>query len=77
VERGNARGKVAPYRKYEYNTTYRLRFVAVNELDEKRIRAALTTRVLGRDLVILPRASSTNDVAKALAAQGAPEGTVV
>jgi BirA family biotin operon repressor/biotin-[acetyl-CoA-carboxylase] ligase len=51
--------------------------VAVNELDEKRIRAALTTRVLGRDLVILPRASSTNDVAKALAAQGAPEGTVV
>jgi BirA family biotin operon repressor/biotin-[acetyl-CoA-carboxylase] ligase len=51
--------------------------VAVDELNEGQIRAALTTQVFGRDLVILPRTDSTNDVAKALAAQGAPEGTVV
>jgi len=41
------------------------------------IQAVLTTQAFGRDLVILPRTGSTNDVAKDLAAQGAPEGTVV
>jgi BirA family biotin operon repressor/biotin-[acetyl-CoA-carboxylase] ligase len=46
-------------------------------LSEERIRAALTTQVFGRQLVYLPSTGSTNDVAKDLAAQGAPEGTVV
>ena len=49
----------------------------MNPLDFARIQATLTTHVFGRDLVILPRTGSTNDVAKDLAAQGAPEGTVV
>ena len=46
-------------------------------LSQARIEAALTTRVFGHNLVILPRTDSTNTVAKALAIQGAPEGTVV
>jgi BirA family biotin operon repressor/biotin-[acetyl-CoA-carboxylase] ligase len=46
-------------------------------LDPSRVQAALTTQVFGRNLVILPRTGSTNTVAKKLAAQGAPEGTVV
>jgi BirA family biotin operon repressor/biotin-[acetyl-CoA-carboxylase] ligase len=37
----------------------------------------LSTRILGRELTYLPRTGSTNDVAKKLAIQGAPEGTVV
>lgn len=49
----------------------------MDKLSEEWIRAALTTRVFGRDLVILNRTGSTNDVAKGLAAQGMPEGTVV
>ena len=49
----------------------------MNPLDPARIQAALTTQVFGRDLLILPRTGSTNDVAKELAAQDAPEGTVV
>jgi BirA family biotin operon repressor/biotin-[acetyl-CoA-carboxylase] ligase len=49
----------------------------MDRLSEERIRAALTTQVFGRQLVYLPSAGSTNDVAKDLAAQGAPEGTVV
>lgn len=49
----------------------------MDKLSEEWIRAALTTRALGRELVILNRTGSTNDVAKDLAVQGAPEGTVV
>ena len=49
----------------------------VGGLSEGRIRATLGTGVFGRNLVILPRVGSTNDVAKDLATQGAPEGTVV
>lgn len=49
----------------------------MNQLDFSTIRAVLKTQTFGRDLVILPRTSSTNDVAKGLAAEGAPEGTVV
>jgi len=49
----------------------------MDALSEGRIRAALTTDIFGRELVYLPSASSTNDVAKDLATQGAPEGTVV
>jgi len=46
-------------------------------LNPSQIQTALTTQVFGRNLVILPRTGSTNDVAKGLAAQGAPEGAVV
>jgi len=49
----------------------------MDRLDLSTVRAALTTRVFGRNLVILPSTGSTNDVAKDLAARGAPEGTVV
>jgi len=49
----------------------------MDELSEGRIGAALTTRAFGRNLVSLSRVGSTNDVAKDLAVQGAPEGTVV
>jgi BirA family biotin operon repressor/biotin-[acetyl-CoA-carboxylase] ligase len=41
------------------------------------VQSLLTTRIFGRELVTLPHTGSTNDVAKGLAAQGAPEGTVV
>jgi BirA family biotin operon repressor/biotin-[acetyl-CoA-carboxylase] ligase len=46
-------------------------------MDKGQIESALTTRLFGRNLVYLSRTGSTNDVAKDLAAQGAPEGTVV
>jgi len=46
-------------------------------LTHQRIEAVLTSQVFGRNLVVLPRTGSTNDVAKELAVQGAPEGTVV
>jgi len=46
-------------------------------LDASAIESALTTQVFGRKLVVLPCTGSTNDVAKDLAARGAPEGTVV
>ncbi len=48
-----------------------------DELSAERVEAALTTETFGRKLVYLPRTSSTNDVAKDLVMQGAPEGTVV
>lgn len=41
------------------------------------VQVTLDTQVFGRNLVVLPRTGSTNDVAKELATQGAPEGTVV
>ena len=46
-------------------------------IDSSRVQAALTTQAFGRNLVALPSTGSTNDVAKDLAARGAPEGTVV
>jgi BirA family biotin operon repressor/biotin-[acetyl-CoA-carboxylase] ligase len=49
----------------------------MDRIDPSSIQATLTTRAFGRELVYLPRTGSTNDVAKDLAAQGAPEGTVV
>ncbi len=49
----------------------------MNRLDLSRIEAVLTTRTFGRNLVLLPRTGSTNDVAKDLVTQNAPEGTVV
>jgi len=49
----------------------------VEPLDFSIIQSALTTQVFGRELAVLLRIGSTNDVAKDLAAQGAPEGTVV
>ncbi len=49
----------------------------MDALDPQRIQAALTTSVFGRELVCLARTGSTNDVAREMAAEGAPEGTVV
>jgi BirA family biotin operon repressor/biotin-[acetyl-CoA-carboxylase] ligase len=49
----------------------------MDQLDRAQVQAVLTTKVFGRNLVILPRTGSTNDVAKDLASQDAPEGTVV
>jgi BirA family biotin operon repressor/biotin-[acetyl-CoA-carboxylase] ligase len=49
----------------------------VDELSEEQIGVTLTTRVFGRDLVLLPSTGSTNDVARDLATRGRPEGTVV
>lgn len=49
----------------------------MDRLSEERIRAALDTHTFGQRLVVLPRTPSTNDVAKDLVDQGAPEGTVV
>lgn len=46
-------------------------------MDKGQIESVLTTRLFGRNLVFLLRTGSTNDVAKDLAAQGAPEGTVI
>jgi BirA family biotin operon repressor/biotin-[acetyl-CoA-carboxylase] ligase len=49
----------------------------VNHLDPSAVHAILITHTFGRELVYLPCTGSTNDAAKELAAQGAPEGTVV
>ncbi len=49
----------------------------MGRITRSEIEAALTTRLFGRNLVVLSRTGSTNDVAKELAGQGAPEGTVV
>jgi BirA family biotin operon repressor/biotin-[acetyl-CoA-carboxylase] ligase len=43
----------------------------------QRIRRALDTTFLGQNLVYLPEAGSTNDEARRLAQDGAPEGTLV
>jgi BirA family biotin operon repressor/biotin-[acetyl-CoA-carboxylase] ligase len=51
--------------------------MSAESLQQQQIHASLTTRTFGRNLVILPQTGSTNDVAKGMAAQGAPEGTVV
>ncbi len=49
----------------------------MDRLDRSEVQAALTSRTFGCRLVVLRRTASTNDVAKDLAAHGAPEGTVV
>jgi BirA family biotin operon repressor/biotin-[acetyl-CoA-carboxylase] ligase len=49
----------------------------MDPMDASSIQAALSTRAFGRRLVCLPSTRSTNDVAKDVAAQGAPEGTVI
>jgi BirA family biotin operon repressor/biotin-[acetyl-CoA-carboxylase] ligase len=46
-------------------------------IDGSDIRAALRTSLLGKDIVTFGQVGSTNDVASALAAGGALEGTVV
>jgi len=48
-----------------------------NGLSQKQIEEALRPTTLWRRVVYLPTTGSTNNVAKGLAAQGAPEGTVV
>ncbi|MCP4544041.1 MAG: biotin--[acetyl-CoA-carboxylase] ligase [Chloroflexi bacterium] len=49
----------------------------MNIFDSSKIQSALTTHTFGRNLVLLPRTGSTNDVAKGLVPQNAPDGTVV
>ena len=48
-----------------------------HDLTTRAILDGLTTRGLGRRVLYYPRLDSTNAVAKALAAQGAAEGTLV
>ncbi|MCJ7738313.1 MAG: biotin--[acetyl-CoA-carboxylase] ligase [Anaerolineae bacterium] len=50
---------------------------ATEPLCEELVEAKLKTHVFGQRLVLLQQAGSTNDVARELAADGAPEGTVV
>lgn len=50
---------------------------AMEILDPAAIQSVLKTQVFGRHLVLLSRTGSTNDVARRLARQDAPEGTVV
>jgi len=47
------------------------------QLEPANLRTILTTQAFGRELTYLPRTGSTNNVAKELAARGAPGGTVV
>ena len=49
----------------------------MDQLDSAAVRAVLTTQVFGREYVYLQRTGSTNDAAKRMASQGAPEGTIV
>lgn len=44
---------------------------------ESDIRPGLKTRVVGRDIHLLPEVASTNTLAMEMAGRGAPEGTVV
>lgn len=46
-------------------------------LSAEAIRGRLRTRLVGRALVALPRTGSTNEEARRLAAEGAPDGTIV
>jgi BirA family biotin operon repressor/biotin-[acetyl-CoA-carboxylase] ligase len=46
-------------------------------LDAHLLQQLLTTQTFGRTVHLLTQTASTNDVAKTLAQQGAPEGTVV
>ncbi len=49
----------------------------VDALSSERIRAGLTTTVVGRQLVYLPETGSTNDEARRLAQSGAADGLLV
>ena len=49
----------------------------MNRLDAPSLQTVLTTQIFGRELTYLPSTGSTNDVAKELAVQGAPEGAVI
>ncbi len=49
----------------------------MEELSLEKIREGLDTRFIGREVVSLPTVGSTNEVAKALATRGAPQGTLV
>ena len=51
--------------------------LAEDRLSPEVIRAGLRTEFIGRNVVYRPSVTSTNDLARALAAQGAPEGTLV
>jgi BirA family biotin operon repressor/biotin-[acetyl-CoA-carboxylase] ligase len=51
--------------------------IAEDRLSPEAIRAGLRTEFIGRNVVYRPSVTSTNDLARALAAQGAPEGTLV
>ena len=46
-------------------------------LDQSALQQILTTHTFGRTCYMLPSTTSTNDILKAFAQQGAPEGTVV
>ncbi|MBC7264950.1 MAG: biotin--[acetyl-CoA-carboxylase] ligase [Chloroflexi bacterium] len=49
----------------------------MSDLSVDGIKARLTTATVGRNFIYLPQTGSTNEVAKQLAGQGAPEGTLV
>ena len=51
--------------------------MSVDELSPQWIKEELETRFVGQSVVYYPSVGSTNDVAKVLAAQKAPEGTLV
>jgi len=51
--------------------------LAKDRLSPETIRAGLRTEFVGRNVVYRQSVTSTNDLARALAAQGAPEGTLV
>jgi BirA family biotin operon repressor/biotin-[acetyl-CoA-carboxylase] ligase len=48
-----------------------------DQLNIRRLHGMLTTATFGRRLIYRPQIGSTNDLAKDLASEGAPEGTVV
>ena len=51
--------------------------VVIEKLSIQELRANLHTTVIGNRILYYPSVGSTNDVARTLAAAGAPEGTVV
>lgn len=46
-------------------------------ISEMELKRCLNTRIIGKNLVVLDSVGSTNDYLKRLAAEGAPNGTVV
>jgi len=46
-------------------------------MDPERVLSSLTTKYIGRRFIYLPKTTSTQDVARRLAEEGAPEGTLV
>ncbi len=51
--------------------------MGLNALSARAISESLGTRFVGRNVVYRPEIGSTNDEARCLAAEGAPEGTLV